>query len=648
MKYIILCFFIFLSGKIKAANYYFSAKSGDDSRSSLQAQNPSTPWKTINKLNGFLDLKPGDSVLFNRDETFYGSLTINASGTEGKAIVYGAYGTGANPVITGFTTVSSWTNLGGNIWESSNAVSTLTTCNVVVINEMNMPMGRYPNTGYLTLQNFSGNTSITTSSLTGSPDWTGAEVVIKKNRWIINRNPITSQSGGTLTYSGGGAYNSRNNWGFFIQNDIRTLDTANEWYYNSSTNKIDVYSTSSPTNVQASSVDTLITMFRENYITFDNLSFTGANFDAFFIESCTHVTIINCNINFSYNGIHGGNYGGSSSANFILKNSTINHTNNNGIDLPSEFTSAMVSNNLVKNTGVIPGMGGSGDGKYQGISSSGTNSIIENNEVDSTGYNGIAFQGNSITISKNFINYFCLVKDDGGGIYTQSTGNGKIISYNIILNGIGSNAGTNNCCGFSSAMGIYCDDNSSGVQVLNNSVANISFAGIYLHDAHDIILEENTVYNCSKTGLLVKNDVNKTFIRNITIEKNIFFAREASQLAFNVASLHNDVTSFGTIDFNYYVRPLGNGLVFDADPTNAGGSHNLYSFKDWQTYSGYDAHSHKAPITIKNVSDLRFEYNATSFSKTVSLSGEYIDVTGKSYQGTIEIAPFSSAVLIRN
>ncbi|MBA3705410.1 MAG: hypothetical protein H0W84_05780, partial [Bacteroidetes bacterium] len=46
-------------------NYYFSDQTGDDSRSSVQAQNSLTPWKTIAKLNSyFLNLQPGDSILF--------------------------------------------------------------------------------------------------------------------------------------------------------------------------------------------------------------------------------------------------------------------------------------------------------------------------------------------------------------------------------------------------------------------------------------------------------------------------------------------------------------------------------------------------------------------------------------------------------
>ncbi len=78
-----------------ANNYYFSSTSGDDSRTTSQAHNSSTPWKSINKLNAiFSTLLPGDSILFKRGETFYGSITINKSGTAGKPIVLGAYGSG--------------------------------------------------------------------------------------------------------------------------------------------------------------------------------------------------------------------------------------------------------------------------------------------------------------------------------------------------------------------------------------------------------------------------------------------------------------------------------------------------------------------------------------------------------------------------
>src|SRR5438094_4151506 len=100
----------------QAATYYLSSVSGDDSRSASQARNPATPWRTVNKLNAyFSNLQPGDSVLFKRGETFYGQLDIGQSGTATAPIVISAYGSGAKPILTGFTTVSDWASLGSGI-----------------------------------------------------------------------------------------------------------------------------------------------------------------------------------------------------------------------------------------------------------------------------------------------------------------------------------------------------------------------------------------------------------------------------------------------------------------------------------------------------------------------------------------------------
>src|SRR5665647_3925382 len=143
IKTLFLLTFIFFAFTARATNYYLS-NAGNDANSGTD---PSSPWQTLNKLNSFKNLRPGDNVLFKRGDTFYGSITVSNPGAAGNPITYSAYGTGADPIITGFTTVSAWTNLGSNIWESTNAVSTLSTCNMVSINGVNTPMGRSPNTG---------------------------------------------------------------------------------------------------------------------------------------------------------------------------------------------------------------------------------------------------------------------------------------------------------------------------------------------------------------------------------------------------------------------------------------------------------------------------------------------------------------------
>ena len=104
---------------IFAANYYVSQERGDDSRSMAEAQNPATPWKSIDKVNSVFNyLKPGDAILFNKGETFFGTLHISASGTSNAPIKIGAYGSGAKPVITSFETVSGWRAIGNGVYES--------------------------------------------------------------------------------------------------------------------------------------------------------------------------------------------------------------------------------------------------------------------------------------------------------------------------------------------------------------------------------------------------------------------------------------------------------------------------------------------------------------------------------------------------
>ncbi len=56
------------------------------------------PFKSVAKVNG-LTVLPGESVLFKRGESWSEDLSHTDSGTAGKPITFGAYGTGVRPVI---------------------------------------------------------------------------------------------------------------------------------------------------------------------------------------------------------------------------------------------------------------------------------------------------------------------------------------------------------------------------------------------------------------------------------------------------------------------------------------------------------------------------------------------------------------------
>ena len=53
-------------------------------------------------------MKPGDNILFKRDQTWRGTLVVNSSGTSDNPITYSTYGDGANPVIIRTVKFSDW------------------------------------------------------------------------------------------------------------------------------------------------------------------------------------------------------------------------------------------------------------------------------------------------------------------------------------------------------------------------------------------------------------------------------------------------------------------------------------------------------------------------------------------------------------
>jgi parallel beta-helix repeat protein len=645
MRTLLTILFIFLIQNVFATTYYV-ASNGSDSNNGTST---SSTWN-LAKVNSFT-FSPGDNILFNRGDVFYGTITVNQSGTPGNPITYGAYGSGNNPIITGFTTVAAWSNLGSNIWESTSTVSSLTSCKMVTINGVNTAAGRYPNTGWLTYQSHVAGTSITSTSITSATDWTGATAVIKKFRYVVDVVPITSQSGSTLTYSGSSGYDGQDGYGFFIENDVRTLDQQNEWYYNPTSNKIRVYSTTSPTGVNVASLDNLFYAVNKSYIIVNGIDFTGANADCFYIGNFANSTIENCHISFSLNGIGGYQFGGSS-ANLFIQNNTINHSGNDGISLTSEFAGTTISGNTIKNTGLLEGMALSGQTRWA-INTSGANYTIDNNEIDSTGYNAVGFNGSNILVDKNFVNYFCLTNDDGAGIYTGNPQSGVVISNNIVLNGIGNYSGSTYTT--PAANGIYCDDNSSGMTLLNNSIANIPFAAIFLHKAKNITVRGNTTFN-AHVGLLVDRDDDTAHTTGISVHKNTFIGNSTGSMNtlpdqisewFKTGwTTAGDIAAFGTCDSNIVARPIDDGNTIMGTIYTVADTY--YTLSSWRSYSGYDLHSTKSPKTVSSPDSVSFVYNSTGSAITSTLPYKYLDIAGNTFDGTITLQPYTSAVLIQN
>jgi len=641
-KKIFLFLFLVNFSMLSMATVYYVSNTGNDINPGLTS---ALPWQTLAKVNA-ATFKAGDQILFNRGETFYGTLNARTSGTSGNPITYGAYGTGLNPIISGFTTISGWINEGGGIY--SKVITSDAQTNMVAMDGVNTAMGRFPNADYLTYESFSTNTSITDNQLPGTPDWTGAEVAVRTTDFSIDRGTISSHSGTIITYTNiSSGRNGQANYGYFIQNDLRTLDQFGEWYHNTGTGKFYMYfGAVNPTTktVKVATKTNVIYHYNSSgsspdYIVYDNLNIEGAIDDGIIIyNGSIYNTIQNCTFNFC--GKIGIEFRYSADYNTVNNNTILNCTSAS-IFTPATSDNLTITNNTISNNGLILGSSKGTEGYYSSVGIKSDNNLIQYNSISYSGYNGISLGGNNNQIRNNFINYSCINFNDGGGIYTAGTHTSIVIDGNIILNSIGTNSGTP--VSYLITEGIYLDEYANGITIQNNTIANCVASGIKLHKAHDNVISNNTCYN-NGVGIYLFNSVTGTTMVNNAISGNLFISKSATQYPFFFESrLYNDI-SFGTANNNYYARPIDDNTTIRTDNT----SRTNRTLAQWQAFSGHDANSHKSPQTIASENDFQFEYNETTSAKTVTLSQPMTDIKGTKYIGTITLQPYTSVVLMKD
>lgn len=96
-------------------SYYLDSVHGDDRNDGRSAE---FPWKTLSRLR-HVPLAPGTQVLLKRGLVWREQLEVNSSGTAGAPIVFGAYGKGENPAVSGADVVSDWVLHGTKIYRKT-------------------------------------------------------------------------------------------------------------------------------------------------------------------------------------------------------------------------------------------------------------------------------------------------------------------------------------------------------------------------------------------------------------------------------------------------------------------------------------------------------------------------------------------------
>lgn len=670
----ILCLLLGLCAN--ARNIYVSSSDGNDSDNGTTQ---GLAYRTIGKVNAiFSSLSPGDSVLFKRGDTFLGQFFLSRSGLSGQPIIISAYGTGSKPIISGLVLLHNWTSVGTNLYECTPDSTMKATCNVLTINGFPKDVGRTPNIGSYYAYSSATATQLNTS-LTGSPSYVGAEVVLKYKSYVISKKTITAQSGGTLTIANGQFIDdgrgvnpsSGSNYGFFLQRFQNSLDANGEWYFNKGTNKMRIYSTVNPSTliIKASFKDTVVNSNSSKYITFDNLQIEGASIYGIESYNSSNITIQNCTfLNntraiYLWNPIHP-----------TVQYNYIRNSFNNAILISANSgtpaSQVDCNYNYVDSTGMLMGMAPfNSDANMKGIvcrTGPGTvgqyNNII-GNVVRHVGHMGIQFQGSNVIVRRNWTDSLCERIQDGGGIYTfdlntaVTTDNyvNRVVDSNFVSNAIGGGWGVgsdNNV----DVCAIYMDDQTMNVTIKNNTAWNIPGNGVQMNTPKNITITDNTFYNCLYAFNLNQRQFGR--VSNVKASRNIIYQKDATQYNFytvndttNPQSQSQWLQSMIVTDSNWITNLKSSSYNATTKPSVIPSSSytvTIFNLAAWQSTYGHDVHAVLPPVTV-TTTNTRIVFNP---SDTVTRPGfvgfRKVSPNNVFYNNYITLQPWTSAVLIDN
>ncbi|MCC6938766.1 MAG: T9SS type A sorting domain-containing protein [Flavobacteriales bacterium] len=585
----------------QAATYYVSNSGNDTNNGTSQA----TAWQTIGRVNQISgSLQPGDKVLFQRGGLFRGKLTISSSGTAANKIEVGAYGSGDQPVISGSIAVANWTVQSGNIWRApvSQAVKQ------VYVNGQLMEIARYPNTGWLRVDQ--GTTTTLTDAAITQPTgtWNGATAVIRTTQWSYDTAFVTAQNGSTLTHTSTGNNLGALSWGYFLRNKLSMLDAPNEWFYDGAAGYLYLQCPGNvnPNNllVEAAVLDNAIYVsYQRQHIKISEIAMRHNTAASLRLAVSTNLEAMNCTITDTWQGI----YSTGNGQNF--HHNTIRRTYGTGVYLIDNNT--QFNDNILEEIAMQPGLGEK-DWGYIGFRCNGTGMIVQRNRLTDIGYIGMTVEQNSL-VEQNVIKRAMRILNDGGGIALESA-DGMIIRDNIVMDLVGN---VESCApeyhnSFPMCHGIYFGNYSNkNTLVQRNTVTNCSVSGI--HVDHTMVSSGNQI----KDNILFNNLIQLSLSDysnyngpgatapyyvpsfNTVYSGNILYAVTKDQLCMQQLHVYGaNWVDFGTFSNNMYYAPYNDRSIFLHNHNTT--EQRTFTLERWQSEWNEDLGSTRSPLHLED------------------------------------------------
>ncbi len=671
----ILSLIVALSSAALPNTYYVSTAGSDDSNG-LSIE---TPGKTLARAAGLAGA--GDKILLRRGDVFRESVSITA-----RNIELDSYGPAEKdlPCISGSVRITGFKSWKGSIYVAQTDVN----IGYLFVNNKLMTIARYPNTSWLRTiywedkrlqrradpnQLSQANTVVTCPELTEHPKntgdyWVGANIRWRHHSWwyetrkVIDYDPNGRCSLDDRSFSFQGPFDwDKRGWGFYLDNKLEELDAPGEWYFDAETRKVYLYAPDGANPnalvVEGSSLSRGLSVIDGTVrnICFRHQKDIGLEIDGESVVQHCRFEGIGRDAKVS----EGGAGGAALQAARAVKNARISHnTFENNFNLAITWEqdhnasgSSVIERNVVRNTGVVAGYGGSGSWHAVAIRiATGRNVHVQYNRIENTGYAGIL-----LGTEGNFAEYNVIVNamatlNDGAGIYTNCSR--STIRHNIILDCKGGMESSGSWANISHGIWpeFLRDYRESIIEF--NTCAGCGGDGIFLTNNYDCIVGNNVCYNNARYQLLLTGRGEQTSAstrQNHTITANVLYATNKNQgvLYFNP---QND---YGTLKDNYFCNPLRDDFICHGQGWPGVGATTCITLKDWQTSYAWADKNAKTdlqkldPNQPDSADNSQLFINDTEKTKTVPLEGTWRDLDGNPVSKSITLEPYSSRILIR-
>ncbi|MFC0401387.1 right-handed parallel beta-helix repeat-containing protein [Paraburkholderia rhizosphaerae] len=359
-----------------------------------------------------------------------------------------------------------------------------------------MTVARWPNTGFAKIQSLpNGPTGLTftvsgghTSAWQNEPDLEAMGYWARD--WADTTLPVTSvDSSGVLTLqSPAPEFGLLQGQRVIIQNALSELDQPGEYYVDRATARVFLWPPAPMAggDVQASIVDTLLTVNNAVNLTIRNLSFDIARGDGIDLNGGGNILVQNAIL--SNTGDRGAfsNAGSSGFDSVILA-----HTGEGGIVIVNGNRTTLASGNAFVTGSNMHDFARRSHAYRPAINVAGVGARVINNTIYSGPHAAIIFTGNNHVISDNEIYNVVTETADAGAIYTGRdwSARGTVIQDNFIHD-IGTTTEPQ------ATVGVYLDDEASGTIIRRNVFSRVNQA-VFIGGGRDNIVEDNLFANSS-------------------------------------------------------------------------------------------------------------------------------------------------------